>query len=760
MRRLFLVAALAMAWGGAAYGQSTYFGMTIPTTHPRLWYNGASDPRYIEAAARASSITLNGDPYYAGEYQDYALKGMLQGNASYCTTAANWAMAEAQAHGPGGGGADMDYARWDGQFVIFIWDWCNGQFTGAARTTFISNMNSWLDFQQTSGCTLDTMVQGNYFWGALRNHLMWGLASYEENTTKAQQFIAAAITQRYRNDFLPFDKNLNQGGLAIEGSEYGPYLAGYATPAFDAAAVFGIPGIWDEANFWKEHVYGTIYMTLPTTWASNPGGWYFFPHSDVGGAFANGSGINRDMSGPIDPNRGTNYGIFMTYAARQWNASPIGQHAAQWLKQTGQPREGWMSLYDPGTLTTASFSTLPLDYYAAGQKWLFAKDSWASGATAVFLQGGDRAMQFSCGHGHVDWGNWQMWRNGRWLSRETTDYNGFIPSFDPPLDGTTFEDTEHSVAHNVLWVQGQAELYGGYDYFDPRGTATTTRLESKPAYTFQATDFISLKTQNNGWSTPNAHMTGWVREFVFFRGLGTLVIMDRIQSDHTTDRKSVVIHTEGNPTVLSARPGLTYTTGTEAMDAWVWAVPSTSVTMRKVFEKEEREFYPGPPPPGAPTGRGHNPGHGQYRVEIDTTPGVTQSYIVQVIQGRAAAGSALSPTIVDNGASFTVTLDGSNAVTFVKGAASSGGTITATGTSSSLTSARQAFSVTAAGPSWDAEVPGTVATSATISAAATVTATLGARTPLSASLTASASFDPTMLVSTRATGACGVPLGH
>jgi hypothetical protein len=643
----------------------TSHGMTIPVTHPRIWYNGTSDPRYVAAAARGASISLATSPSETGEWNNYALKGMLTANSATCRTAINHALSVAATYSGSSSSSSMDHARWDGETLIFTWDWCYPYWTAAERSTFVTQMNRWLTYENTDFCSQTAMVQGNYFWGSVRNHLLWGIASYDENATAAETFITAALG-RY-NNFLQ-NAPLNEGGLAIEGSQYGPYLFGYALTPFDAATTFGNP-LWDQGHFWKEAVYGTIYLTIPGPRASD-GNWYFFPHSDVQGGFSGSRVALSALSYTV-------YGNFMTYAAEKWNGINIGKHAAAWVKQTGATRENYVAFTDPGNLSSIALSSLPLDYYAAGEKWLFTKDSWAQNGTALFLQMGDRAMQFSCGHGHVDWGSWQMWRNGRWLSRETTDYNGTIPSF----GGGAGEDTEYSSAHNVLWVQGQPSSYGNLSYMDTQGLAVTRRLESRAGYSYGVIDLTAVK-DNPAHGTSNTHMTTWVREYVFFRGLGTLMIVDRIQSDHATDTKSIAIHSETSPTVIPGRPGATIVNGTEALDAWVWAVPSTAVTFRTVNE------------------RTLDAANGQYRIEADTNPGATMSYIVQVLQGHAAAGAALSPSISDDGTTITVTLDGSNAITFVKGAASSGGSITAAGTTTALTSAVQGFSVTDSGPAW------------------------------------------------------------
>jgi hypothetical protein len=94
-------------------------------------------------------------------------------------------------------------------------------------------------------------------------------------------------------------------------------------------------------------------------------------------------------------------------------------------------------------------------------------------------------------------------------------------------------------------------------------------------------------------------------------------------------------------------------------------------------------------------------GNSQFRIEVDTTPGTSQSYMLHVLQARDAAGSVLAPSVMDNGASYTVTLDATTSITFEKGMTSSGGSITVSGVPTSFRADVQSMSVTAAGPEWE-----------------------------------------------------------
>jgi hypothetical protein len=172
-------------------------------------------------------------------------------------------------------------------------------------------------------------------------------------------------------------------------------------------------------------------------------------------------------------------------------------------------------------------------------------------------------------------------------------------------------------------------------------------------------------------------MQEWRRELVFVRGLETLVVLDRLQTASAAATKTFINHCETNP-VVSGNTGATCTVGTQAL-TMTTLLPAAR-TYRVVDEGSH--------------------GNSQYRIEVDTTPGTAQSYILNVLQARDAAGSVLTPSVADDGPSYTVTLDGSTSITFQKGMTSSGGSVRIGGVTTPFRADVQSMSVTADGPEW------------------------------------------------------------
>jgi hypothetical protein len=260
----------------------------------------------------------------------------------------------------------------------------------------------------------------------------------------------------------------------------------------------------------------------------------------------------------------------------------------------------------------------------------------------------------------MDWGNFQIWRSGRYLTRESPSYGDTIAGF----AGSGTADGNLALGHNVVVING-AGIRG--DWYS-EGQAVVTRLESQAGHTFASTNLTP--TANN------SAFVNWVRDLVFVRGIETTVILDRIQSSTANATKTFLLHSETNPSLGTGRA--TITNGTNALVATT-LVPAAS-TYRVVSE-------------GGTVG--------QYRIEIETVPGTTQSYLLTVLQAKDSSAPSLSPSVVDNGGSYTVTLDSANSIIFEKGMVSSGGAITAGGITTPFRNGVQTMTVSEAGPAWN-----------------------------------------------------------
>ncbi len=629
----------------------TTHGMTLPAAHPRLWFDAARLAR-ARTWFQSHPFTPPTNEDTAGGYGDVALHGLLSDNATgSCTTAINWALSRLDDLADTGGVA-CDPCRWTGEQLILVYDWCHAYMTPGQRDTFVLGVSTGLQSWSQEAWGGPSMYQNNYYWGYLRNELEWAITAYEEDPVWAESMLDWVFTNRLANAFDPstLPAGKSRGGVAYEGSEYGPVVGAYPLIPFTTAALLG-RNLYEETSFWWEFVYALIHSTTPAPTAV-PGvagtGYTVFPFSDD-------EGWNERFQAE------THYfPDFMVSAASYWPTANVGRHARQWANMVGILP--WRHVQAVDVLNSPlPFTGLPLDFYAAGPRYFYGRNAWGAASTAFQLQLGD-AAESTIGHQHGDYGTFQIWRQGRFVAHETAGYSGASATEVAGYAGVGSVDSATGIAHNTVLVNGANP---GPQYSDR--TAVVERLESQADYAFAVVDLVPPATQ----------MQEWRREFVFVRPLETLVILDRLQTASAGATKTFLNHCETNPAV-SGNNAATCTVGTQAL------VMTTLLPAQRLYRVVDE---------GSHT-------NSQYRIEVDTTPGTAQSYILTVLQAKGSSDPSLSPSLVDNGSSWTLTLAPGTSITFQKGMTSTGGSITVDGVPTPFRANVQTMSVTAAGPAW------------------------------------------------------------
>lgn len=616
-------------------------GLAIPAAHPRLWFDA-------DRLARAEK--WNKKHPFTPRSEDWigrAARALVTRDAAECRTVAQWALGASRAIRTEG--VSCDACRWHGEAIILAYDWCHAYLSPAERSELVAVTNRWIEHWRVQAWGGVPMHHNNYYWGYLRNELEWAIATYDENRSVAEGLLDDVFDRRLAGDFNPATTKGSRGGVGIEGSQYGPYVAYYATVPFSTAALLG-RDVFAETSFWREAVYAYVYGTTPGatlqpwTGASGP---VLFPFSD------DEQWVHTTLQ---TANGGNVKGDFMAAAAIHFGASAVGKHARRWLEATGAPVDFHVRAADPGG-ASLPFTALPLDYFAAGPGYLWGRSSWSPDATAYMLQLGEGA---GSGHAHVDWGSWQLWRKGRFLSRETVAYGESIAG----PGGAGVVSASLAPAHNTLLVDGT----GIRDNPWSTGAAVVRRLESRAAYAFAAVDLT--RTGNN------PRFVHHEREFVFVRPLETLVVLDRIESRSPGAVKTFVAHCEAAPAIDAG--GAVCTAGSQSLvvRTLVPAAPAYRVV------EEGKRFV------------------GQHRLEIETRPGTARSHVLTVLQGKDANAPALTPRVTEDDQSFTVELDARTRITFAKGITSAGGAITVAGQAAPLAQGVQPMDVTDAGPVW------------------------------------------------------------
>lgn len=641
--------------------------LAVPDAHPRIWYGGQAGTPGAHRLARARAFAAsqpvpisNADESIRN--RDRALRSLISGNpADGCNEAVAWMRTF--------NFPSQNEARWDGENAILIFDWCYAHIPAADRSTITGNWNASIAALNARDWGGPSMAANNYFWGYLRNSLLWGIASLHHNP-QAQGFIDHALDLRYRSlstpplangsKFWAWYQGFGIGGVALEGSGYGIAMLDYPVIAFTTASDYGYDA-WNAVPFWRDAVYYLQYAgtPAPTQIADNASARYeLFPFNEDE-AFRNGGTAER-----------SEYGNFLGGMILRNPNVPTARQARTWMDARGITPPWWVRSELASTTVTTALPTRPIDYYAAGAQFFYGRSSAAADATTFHLQLGSSESDEAgggVGHQHLDAGNFQLWRKGRWITRETTGYLDNILGWN---NGPAV-DVREAVAHNTVLFEGRGQIDSRSDW------SNVLRLQTSPGFAYAAVDLTrSYRADEARRDWPYAEVA--IREFVYLRSLETLVVLDRLRSGSdslnpdydghqgpdragSAVRKTFVLHAGGSGTTAATNP---FTLGSARAAA---VVGTQRLDLQTLL-------------PAAPAYRvvREGSGVGQYRLEYDVS-GTETTYFLNVVSARDAVQTQAASSMQDLGGSWQLTLShpqkGNATILFQKGEFSSGGSV-------------------------------------------------------------------------------------
>ncbi|MFN7939524.1 MAG: malectin domain-containing carbohydrate-binding protein [Bryobacteraceae bacterium] len=662
--RITAAFAVLIAACGLELAQAQTAGLDIPAAHPRLWFTPG---RLAQARAwYASNPFTPSSSDYIGQAFRYLMTGETQYARSAIAHAVSVTAPDLAANSPDPyTGVASDTARWEGEIVILTYDWCYDQMTPAERTTVRDRWNFYINNLRQKPWGGPTMPQSNYYWGYLRNEFEWAIATWGESAM-AETFLNHALSTRWQNSFVPHALTGGLGGVFQEGSGYGRALAEYSTVPLISSALMG-RDLTAESSYFRDAVFYMIYATPPARTALRSTGslyWELFPFADDE-RFIDGGNASAGS-----------WAQFMWAMADKWRDSGVGKYARRWINMVGSSPSRFVRAVDRGG-QELPFSQLALDYYAPGPGYLYGRNNWNPQSTVFQVQ---LSEAYDEGHGHDDMGNWQIWRNGRWLSRESTGYAQTLAGF----AGSGTVETTHPLAHNSLLVNQR-----GYALGERNGRPIVKRIHSGTHFSFGAVD-ITPPFRNNLIQYPhpereNAEAVHVEREYLFIRPLETMLVFDRVLSATASVPKTFLAHFERQPVA-------------DGTNSWLAVNGDQALRVTTLL-------------PANPVQRVITEGGaiGQYRLESETS-GALQSYMLHVMQARDAAGQNVQAQVTDTGSAYVVTLQhptlGFARVQFAKGSNSSGGGVAYSasalpGTVEPLLDRIQGISMTDDGPQWE-----------------------------------------------------------
>ena len=701
--------------------------LAVPQTHPRLWYSVQSGSPGLARLQRARAFSLQNAVPIPGwspsdRFRQLALRSLIRGQGDPstdqdCHQALEWLAGFTL----NVGGTSSDEARWDGENAILVYDWCHyalaDAMTAQEREDLIERWNGYIATLNSKSWGGLTMPANNYFWGYLRNSLLWGIASYHDGGTQqrqiAQGFIDHALDVRYRDLNNPAATNRNKfhtwyeafgiGGVPLEGLQYGPYMLDYPVIGFTTAADYGYDA-WAAVPFWRDAVYYLQYAATPSATRARDGAplhHELFPFNDDE-FFVNGGSAEQ-----------TGYANFLGAMILRDPLKPLARQAKRWMDARAAQPSWWIRAELATTSVTPNAPTTPLDYYADGSQFFYGRSAATADATTFMQQlGGANAYTSSVqelepdggvGHSHQDLGNFQLWRKGRWITRETTGYDIDDDGVRGWNNGPVVNPLE-AVAHNTVLFQGRGQIY------TRRGWSRVLRLQSTPDFAYSAVDMVDSyrAPADESWLAeddwPFAEVA--IREFIYLRTLEAMVILDRVKSGNdsldpiydisydgpqmagTQVKKSFVLHATGTGSNENGNP---YSLNAAAATA---VIGDQRMDLRTLL-------------PANPAYRVIDEGGnvGQFRLEYDVS-GTELSYLLNIVSARDAAQAQITATLQDLGNVWQVMLThpqkGTATLTLRKGETSTGGSVRiGQGAAIALREDRQAMLISDGGVAWD-----------------------------------------------------------
>ncbi len=611
----------------------------VPTTRPRLWF---STPTALTQARRWFAEKHPGSSYAPrdDDVRANAFAYLMTGNTAWSQRAISWLMAFTV---PGGDTAGPGYVsaeyRWNGENAMLVYDWCYDQFTPSQRATLIERWNRWVTNQNMRDVGGPATKE---FWAQVRTSLEWGIVSFHENPS-AQGFLDEALTARFQSRFLPYANAQGLGGVPAEGAHLGANFIGETIIPFQSLSAWG-RNPFEETNFFRQTVFHLIYAVTPapTLVKGLPPGVHLFPWAGDNHWFEGKSATSFEFGG-------------LMQVATQWRQPTIAQYARGYLTRIRPDAdEVFASLDVGGGGEGRSFDDLPLDYYAAGAGYLYARNQWSADSTVVLMQLGTPAGRLV---DHADVGTFQLWRKGRWLSREspgmTLALNGF--------EGVGSDSSDQTLAHNGILFEGiGARVSEAADApKDSDGRAVVLRIDSGADHSYGVVDLIrayravkSTAIIGNRLSQDNAHVAKVVRELLFIRPLEALVIFDRLEStafdrqdvevlravtltpkvaSASAVKKTFLMHFEEAPAISGPRATVTY--GEQKVE--VTTLVPAGAALQVVDERTN----------GDPSG--------QFRLEV-TAAGQIQTHLLHLVSMRDSAEAALEHQLTESASGYTL----------------------------------------------------------------------------------------------------------
>ncbi|MCF6271376.1 MAG: T9SS type A sorting domain-containing protein [Melioribacteraceae bacterium] len=517
---------------------------------------------------------------WGGEYLDgivsFALAYLITDNTAYADRAVHFLdlwVSELDATNPFYVSGDNYAHIYGGVGLGFDWLYNYSGFTTQKKEAVINMMNMAYEYGQMpwdqggGDFEVDT-VDTDQFIGGAKTALFWGIATYGDN--------ASAETMINRSRTIWNDNILNWitksiGGVWPEGSQYSYNTLYFLMTLIEAERTANGKNIWTENPDINEFTKNCIRSLL---WLTPPSNDHILTYNDQ-------EDENTHYWG-----RRNHFTAITTFMAENLGFTNEAAYGRYWIREFSpnniEPNIWKLFLWYDREKTHTNYFTqnLPLAHFSVGTDWMFLRSNWTEQTSYSTFS----ASWTNVDHQFMDGGNFNIWRNGEYLTRQVRHYD-FIFTIDGKYQ---IGDGE---ASNIMLIESDyvdddgINSMGSPELFESAGEASITkhRINTSPLFAYSFADLgDSYNRVYDEWGGNSDRVKSYTRQFVQISP-DFYFVCDRVRTVDAGWTK-YILHSLTEPVINGSLISQTSTSGNQYLHNKI--LFPKSVTITKINEAE------------------------------------------------------------------------------------------------------------------------------------------------------------------------------
>ncbi len=438
------------------------------------------------------------------------------------------------------------------------------QLRWAANNYFIGQMRT-LALMATAFDAADDPVSGSGVGSSLRSYipdvLGWWLyqiyAVFEDAGT-----VRGALGLTNPNISL----GIASGGLPAEGTLYGESigflaqaLLGLRTAGFADPTTYGPQAGFFASPYWDNHINGFLHLVAPTPYVPSAASGYSYlgqvwPVATYGDTLR--TWITPDFMDTIGP-----IGLYDQITNNQprlakdrWiaanvleggNAKLYSRAANIWGNSYATQAILYFMLFDPMAATASDpRPMLPLQFTAPAIGTILARSDWSANATWFTTRCGWEWINHESG----DCGQFTLYRNGQWLTKEWSNYANDWMGYTPLYHNTLSLQNKQVPISPSIWdttLQYGGQWNNGGSFGDPSVT-----LSANDNWSYALFNMANLYNHPDWWTTAkNAKDVITAGRSVVWLNPDYVIVYDRANSARPNEFKRLNLVLMNTPTI-------------------------------------------------------------------------------------------------------------------------------------------------------------------------------------------------------------------